>query len=196
MMITKENITIAALRLFLVRGYKYVSLMDVANEVGVTKGGIYYYFSSKEELLNVAVNFLFDRFEEKYMELFSPTKSLQESLRALIVDQELERYTDGLLGIRGDYRISYANFALEVMRRFPNIQERVDRSHLDLSNAIEQKVHMAVEKGEIRGDLDNHSLAIIILSVLGGQHSLGNQLKTPGMRYLIFDNIWKLISIC
>ena len=43
----KNKIIVAALRLFLLRGYKYVSLIDVAQEVGITKGGIYHYFENK-----------------------------------------------------------------------------------------------------------------------------------------------------
>jgi len=194
-MIIKDSITIAALRLFLLRGYKYVSLVDVANEVGITKGGIYHYFSSKDELLHVAVHFLFDRFEEKYLELFCSSKSLQELLKALIVEQNLETHTESLLGIQGDYRVNHARFTLEVMSKFPDIQERVDGSQLRFCEVIEQKIHMAVEKGEIRSDLDAHSLAVIILSILGGQHALSQDFKNPGMRKQLLDNIWKLISV-
>ncbi len=73
---TKENIIIASLRLFLMRGYTSVSLIDVAKEVGITKGGIYHYFSSKEELLNVAIYFFLDRFEEKYINLLNKNKKI------------------------------------------------------------------------------------------------------------------------
>lgn len=193
-MITKDNITIAALRLFLERGYKYVSLVDVANEVGITKGGIYHYFSSKEELLHIAVHFLFDHFEEKYTQLFSSSKSLQEALNDLIVEQKLENYAGDLLGIQGDYRVNHASFALEVMSKFPDIHERVDRSHLHFCNTIEKKIRTARAKEEIRNDLDIHSLAVMILSLLGGQQALSDHFKTPSIRKSLMDNIWRLIS--
>ena len=41
----------AAIRIIFEKGYSGASLQDVANEVGVLKGSLYYYFSSKEDLL-------------------------------------------------------------------------------------------------------------------------------------------------
>ena len=98
---TKENIVIAALRLFLTRGYKSVSLVDVANEVNITKGGIYHYFSSKDELLQVALHYLFDRLEANYSALLDDRNTLREVLHALIVEKTPEQYAKDLLGVDG-----------------------------------------------------------------------------------------------
>lgn len=193
-MITKNNIIVAALRLFLRRGYKYVSLVDVAKEVGITKGGIYHYFNSKEELLHVSMHFLFDCFEERYNQLVSQSKNFQEFLRALIVEEQLEDYAKELLGVEGDYRINYASFAIEVVSTFPDIQERVESSHLHFCNSLEQQIHKALDNGEIRQDLDSKSLAVIILSFLSGQSFLGLHFKTISMRKQIMDSIWKLLT--
>ncbi len=45
----------AAFRVFAERGYRATRLEEVADAVGVTKGAIYYYFESKEDLLRRAV---------------------------------------------------------------------------------------------------------------------------------------------
>jgi len=195
-MMTKENITIAALRLFLLRGYKYVSLVDVANEAGITKGGVYHYFASKQELLHAAVHYLFDRCESKYTELFRDARSLRDMLQAILVEQVLERYAQNLLCVeQGDYRVNYASFALEVMQNFPEIQERIDLSQLRFCNIIEQKIQTAVDKQEIRSDLNSHAMAVIILSLLEGQHPLGDHFKTPEIRKQMMEHIWKFISV-
>lgn len=192
---TKDKITIAALRLFLLRGYKNVSLVDVAQEVGITKGGIYHYFAGKEELLNLAIEFLFGLIEAKYEKLFTDGGSLQENLKAVIVERELEKYTKALLGIsQGDYRINYASFALEVMYNFPDLKARLDCSHLRLCKVIQHKLEAAVRSGEVRRDVDTGTLAAIILSLFHGQNSLGLPLNTEAMRQQMMDNIWKLIA--
>ena len=41
----------AALQLFATKGYANTSLDELAANVGFTKGGVYYYFRSKEQLL-------------------------------------------------------------------------------------------------------------------------------------------------
>ena len=46
-----ELIIEAAARMFDAKGYSATSTQDIANEVGLLKGSIYYYINSKEDLL-------------------------------------------------------------------------------------------------------------------------------------------------
>ncbi|GIM46085.1 TetR family transcriptional regulator [Collibacillus ludicampi] len=46
-----EEIAQAAIRLFQQKGYHATSVQDIADEVGLQKGSLYHYISSKEELL-------------------------------------------------------------------------------------------------------------------------------------------------
>ena len=47
----REEIYEKALELFIARGYDQTPLSQIAKALGITKAGLYYYFSSKEELL-------------------------------------------------------------------------------------------------------------------------------------------------
>lgn len=47
----QQEIFVAALRLFQAKGYHGASMQDLADAVGMQKASLYYYFSSKEELL-------------------------------------------------------------------------------------------------------------------------------------------------
>lgn len=191
---TKNNIIHVALRLFLQQGYKYVSLVDVAAEAGITKGGIYHYFSSKEDLLYTAVHYLFDRMEAKYIDVFSRSGSLQQALYSMLVERELEAYARTMLGMeQADYRENHASFILEVMNHFPKIQERIDRSHETVCQAIETKLQAAMGQGEIRSNTDTRSLAVMILAMLNGQRALGEKLNSPDIRKQMTDNLWRLI---
>lgn len=55
-----EQILTTAAELFGERGYDAVSLEDVAERLDVTKGSLYYYFSSKDELGTAAIETLGD----------------------------------------------------------------------------------------------------------------------------------------
>lgn len=46
-----EEVTAAALRVFHRQGYASSSVDDIANELGILKGSLYYYIESKEDLL-------------------------------------------------------------------------------------------------------------------------------------------------
>jgi len=191
---TKNNIIIAALRLFLLRGYRNVSLVDVGNEIGITKGGIYHYFGSKEELFHSVIDYLFDHFGVRYAELFAKEKSFREILKFMLGGEQ-EAYMERLLNLKhGDYRANHASIALEIMHNFPKIQDRIDHGHLQLRNTITEKLQIAQETGEIRSDLDAEILATMVLSISCGLNILGHNLNTPTMHQQIIDSIWLIIG--
>ena len=192
---TKENIILAALRLFLLRGYRNVSLIDVANEVGITKGGIYHYFGSKEDLLLTAIYQLFDRFGAKCDELFDSEKSCWEILNAVMVQRELDNHMENLLNIKsGDYRANRAGLALEMMHNFPELQERIDNSNIQFRNVIEKMLLKAQQQGEIKEDQNAFALASMIVCILSGQNVLGKVMDSPDMRQQMLESLWQVIG--
>jgi TetR/AcrR family transcriptional repressor of nem operon len=52
----KKTLVQAALKLFATRGYYHTSIADIVKESGCTRGTLYYYFSSKEELGYAAID--------------------------------------------------------------------------------------------------------------------------------------------
>lgn len=191
---TKENIIIASLRLFLMKGYTSVSLIDVAKEVGITKGGIYHYFSSKEELLNVAIYFFLDRFEEKYINLLNNNKSIQDTLECLLVKQEQEDYVATLLGTEGKYNIDYAHSGIEIVRKIPGVLARMEQINAAFCELFTKKIEEAVKAGQLKECADSYALAVSILAMVSGYKSLGEQFQTEPMRKRLADNIWQLIQ--
>lgn len=51
MKMTKEEISKAAIHLFLEKGYSHVTIQDICDEIKITKPTFYNYISSKEELI-------------------------------------------------------------------------------------------------------------------------------------------------
>ncbi|SFL35652.1 TetR/AcrR family transcriptional regulator [Pelosinus propionicus] len=191
---TKDNIILAALRLFLLRGYRNVSLIDVANEIGITKGGIYHYFGSKEELFRASIGYLFEYFGERYTEFLSKETTFRGILSILLSGKQ-EAYMEGLLNIKpGDYRANNASLALEIMHNFPEIQEQIDQGQLRLRNIIKEKLQASQETGETRRDLDAKVVATIVLSVSSGLNVLGKNIISLNMNQQIIDSLWQLIG--
>lgn len=60
----KEKIIIAAIEEFAENGYKAASTNSICKKAKVSKGLIYYYFKSKEEIYLNALKFAIDRFKE------------------------------------------------------------------------------------------------------------------------------------
>ena len=78
---TRSAIIDAALRLFRERGYDATTMRAIATEAGVSVGNAYYYFDSKEQL----VQGFYDRAQEELAEAAEPGLEQERELGARIV---------------------------------------------------------------------------------------------------------------
>jgi AcrR family transcriptional regulator len=80
-----QEIVTTAAELFGARGYDAVSLEDVAERLDVTKGSLYYYFASKDELVTAAIETLGNEWTDRLERLPAAAQgSPAERLRALL----------------------------------------------------------------------------------------------------------------
>ena len=49
---TLEKIIVTAARLFVEKGYEQTSVQDILDATGLSKGGLYHHFKSKEQILD------------------------------------------------------------------------------------------------------------------------------------------------
>ena len=78
---TRSTIIDAALRLFRVRGYDATTMRAIAAEAGVSVGNAYYYFESKEQLIQA----FYDRAQVEHAEASRPVLDSERDLAARIV---------------------------------------------------------------------------------------------------------------
>jgi AcrR family transcriptional regulator len=90
-----DQICRKAAGVFSSRGYATATLADVAHEVGISKGGIYHYFSTKEELLFVILCRYMDHTLESLRMKFEAILDPREKIRTVIV-HHMTHYHDNL----------------------------------------------------------------------------------------------------
>lgn len=73
-----------AKRHFMEQGYAAVSMSAIASELGGSKGTLWSYFASKEELFDACVDEATRDYREQVMELLVPSDNLQATLCAFI----------------------------------------------------------------------------------------------------------------
>ena len=81
----KEGIRRAALRLFQLRGFKKVTIREIAREADVSQVTIYNYFGSKEELIRDVVRNLTLDVIEKYRALMADDRSFPNKLEDIVL---------------------------------------------------------------------------------------------------------------
>lgn len=80
----REQILEKAAHLFCVKGYDSTSMSDIADAVGITKAGLYYFVNSKEQLLYLITDYGLDLLDSLVVEPLKGITDPRELLRALI----------------------------------------------------------------------------------------------------------------
>ena len=110
----RRDILLAAARVFARDGYANATLDDVAAQMGVTKGVIYYYFRSKEDIFTeiraTAVREAIERLEAIIARGDPPEVTLRAAIRDLVshIFDDLDRFANVL---RAGHRLSEESHA-------------------------------------------------------------------------------------
>lgn len=88
---TRQLILDAAIDMFSERGYKDVSIRDLAAKVGIKSASLYYYFPSKEDILST----LFDTYNLKAFRLltYSNLDSLRQKVAGMTFEEVVKEFS-------------------------------------------------------------------------------------------------------
>lgn len=95
----KKEILATAQRLFSQKGYDKCSVNDILKEIGIAKGTFYYYFTSKEEVLDAIVEEIVDEVRLRLERIVQqPFETCEEKLLAVALGMQVKnRLEDGFL---------------------------------------------------------------------------------------------------
>lgn len=93
MHLKREEIILAAVKLFEKKGYAATSVQDISNELGFTKAALYYYIESKEEILWEIFDRTMSTAEKRMQELMKEEMDPVSRLKKIIVNH-IKNYQD------------------------------------------------------------------------------------------------------
>ncbi len=200
---TRTQIIHAAVWLFLKHGYNTVSVSDIANRAGVSKGGLYHHFSSKEALAEAVVDFYIRDFYLKVRSSMSNTNSTtREKLLAVFEFSAPDR------GIWAVPAVEHApedrlnpsavlRFLFEIARDNEELRQRVADSHDRVIDDLETMLCEGQDKGEVRQDLDCRHTALTIFSMHRGLLNLwafNPEIEIDGSSQRMAEDMWRMIQ--
>ena len=154
----------SAERLLMKNGVERTTLADISNEAKISKGTLYYYYKSKNDLI-------FD-ITEKHLE--KATKEILDfinSIEVLDTDKLLNLLYEKV--IKDEMRNKLHIYLIqEAIRNNENIKERFINSY----NLWREDIKKAIKSNIKKSDEDYDTISLIILSCLDGliiQHILG-----------------------
>jgi TetR/AcrR family transcriptional regulator, transcriptional repressor for nem operon len=158
---TKEFIIDEAFKLFLNRSYEAVSISDISNAIGMTKGALYHHFKNKEELFKSVV--------DKY--IYRPeiaadfeTISLFDFIQLGMAQAEKiirTIFSCSLVFVPIDYMSLFSD-------AFRHCSGFAESESIFFNNEIEKiriVVENAIKSGEIRGDINSSIIATSFFSI-------------------------------
>jgi AcrR family transcriptional regulator len=140
----------AARKEFFEKGFRSVTVENIARRAELSKGAIYLYFKSKEEIYAQILLRDIDKLHERVETLLDTSKSASENLR-----QFSEAYAAFFISDRELFRI-FMNFMIQhnAVHFTPNINDHIVRSTNQTVSIIEQMLQMGIERGEFPQELD------------------------------------------
>lgn len=163
---TKTRIIQQALKYFAENDYDRASLNSIAKALKITKGGIYHYFESKENLFMEVINYLADSMDMVMAQALPENPDIETVVLAMFsfTDMSTIGKAMGFDDLNIDY-FTIVNLIFASMKKFPEVKARFIQSYRSMADMLEGMLSAAREKGEIRQDINVRQTALEIVTL-------------------------------
>ena len=153
----RQNILDAAGKLIALKGVKNTSLADIAKEVGISKGTLYYHYSSKDDIIYEIADIHLKKITEELLSWISNIEknATPEEIVMVVFERILSAETRGKLHL---YLVSDAVIGNDSLR------ERFRQKYKDWRITLEDGMRMVLKDREVNYEILSH----IILAALDG----------------------------
>ncbi len=187
--ITKEMVIDKTLSLFNIKGITDTSISDIQDATGLTKGSLYFYFQSKDEL---AIEVLkragqeFNEFLESTLKGKTPGRAVENFLKALLKKHRDTGFVGGCI---------FGNTALEMSDKHPDVVRVLKDIFNRWKKTLTMTLTEAQKTSEIRIDISSSELATIIIEMIEGGIMLSRLEKSERPLSLAIKAIRRLLEL-
>jgi len=177
---TKQKIINKSLQLFSVKGYYNTSINDILEATGLTKGGLYGHFKSKEDIwyavYDQAVTIWKDIVFKDIRKIDDPLKRIEKAL-----DNDLQNYLGADVFKGGCF---FLNMLVELTGQSNTMGNCILKGIIGFSEVITLWLKEAHEKNMLKPGLNFNEIAKFIVVSINGCAALYPSTRDP--------EIWKL----
>ena len=171
---TEHEILEMAFDMFLEKGFSEVSTNEIIREAGLTKGGFYYYFKSREDLdQRVVERFIhpfFTKPVEKMQEVWNGKKQdipTGELLwHGFFMPQRFVNFQKAV-----DKDVAFRNFYFllyESMKKFPEVNDYFKGLNIKRGEMLHRILERGQMRGEVTKEIDLENYVTMILAMQDG----------------------------
>jgi TetR/AcrR family transcriptional repressor of nem operon len=167
---TKEHIMNIALKLFLQKNFKEVTMKEIVAKTGLSKGAFYHYFESKEKLfLEVIDNFFSsvidvdfnDYLKESLHQFYNDCNDKLDTLSFNFDEDEEEAE-------KSFFNMNFFFLIFDALKLFPEFRKKMEDYHEREMNAWMDIIKQAKTTGEIKSSMSDKHIAMIFIHTADG----------------------------
>jgi TetR/AcrR family transcriptional regulator, transcriptional repressor for nem operon len=166
---TKEHILKISLLLFLQKSYRDVTMKEIVEKTGLSKGAFYHYFTSKEELFKYITNYFFSLGKVDYSS-FSKESFIEFYYQyTSLIGQSFKKIMEFASVNSNNCNVfNFFYILFEAANRFPDFLKMESELHKKDITAWKKIIGIARKKGEIKSKASNEQIAEMFLCCVDG----------------------------
>jgi TetR/AcrR family transcriptional regulator, transcriptional repressor for nem operon len=172
---TKERILSIALYYFIKKPYTEVTMNEILKASGLSKGGFYHHFVSKEVLYKEVIDkYILGTFMMEYGHFTSNPYDLSFcEFIPVYIKSTLEHLMELANSSLGDLKLNAEEINLymvmfDMMKHYKGFDKMLGKLHQSEVDMFKTLIDKAKEKGEIRNEIDSLSLANHVHTLMHG----------------------------
>jgi len=173
--LTRQSVIDKSLQIFSVKGYHNASINDILEATGLTKGGFYGHFASKEDLWTAA----YDKAVEIWKGIvFKGIREIDDPIEriAKTIENDLQDYIGSGVFAGGCF---FFNNLVELSGQSAPLSGRILRGLEDFSRLLATWLAEAERKGMLKPGLDLKGIADFVVVSVNGAAALYSASRDP-----------------
>jgi TetR/AcrR family transcriptional regulator, transcriptional repressor for nem operon len=166
---TKEHILKTSLLLFLQKSYRDVTMREIVEKTGLSKGAFYHYFTSKEELFKEITNMFLSMGAVNYSAFNTDSlKTFYTQYIDFLNNSMVEMSNMVINSSDKSFSLNFFLILFEAVSRFPEFLKIELAFHTKDVEAWKNIIGIAREKGEIKSGSSDEEIANLFLYCTDG----------------------------
>lgn len=174
---TKDQIIQKAFALFMTLEYREVTMSRILKATGLSKGGFYHYFESKEALFEEVVEqFFFSAASDATFQP-DPSRTFTDNMDVFLEQKETAfQLFAQHLGVEHS-EINFFMFIMHAIQHLPGARQKTELFMQREKRQLESIIELAVQKGEVSERVQPGHVAQMLMRLFDGTEMHGVLLK-------------------
>jgi TetR/AcrR family transcriptional regulator, cholesterol catabolism regulator len=155
-----EEILRSAQRVIHLKGFPATSIQDIADEVGILKGSLYYYIKTKDDLLNAIIGEFFAGWQAAFEEIRLSGGDILTKIGALIRSDVV---------VVGSNPLQASIFFRELNWVDPDLRKQIVAAREAHDRYLRELIEKGQFEGLIRWDLNPKTMSLALFSLISVQ---------------------------